>query len=456
MTGARAVHPGPARPAARLSQRPARRLAQRQAPGARARLHGADRAAADAERHRRGLGLARGAAGAGARARRPRRSPRRCRSPAAASRRCQRRAPRRRRRDEARTGSGHRRSRRCCASSLLGSRRRSPWLNCAARRRPPRRRGDAPPPTPRCRARRVPRARRQLHRLPHRARRRAVCRRPGDRDAVRQRLRAQPHARRRDRPGPLVADEFWRALHHGRSRDGRLLYPAFPYPNYTRVARADADAMFAYLRSLAPVAQGEPAARAALSVRPAGRARGLARAVLPPGALRARPGRIADGTAAPTWSRRSATATPATRAATRSARPRGPLDLAGGLIPVQNWYAPSLTVAAEAGVADWPTPRSCSCSRPASRRAARSGADGRGGARSTQYLSDADLAAMATLPAPLPQRPARDRRRRGRATPRRASSAARSSTTTHCAACHGERRRRRAPAPIRRWPAAAR
>ncbi|MCY7318037.1 MAG: cytochrome c, partial [Ramlibacter sp.] len=30
--------------------------------------------------------------------------------------------------------------------------------------------------------------------------------------------------------GRWTADHFWRALHHGRSRDGRLLYPAFPYP----------------------------------------------------------------------------------------------------------------------------------------------------------------------------------------------------------------------------------
>ena len=49
--------------------------------------------------------------------------------------------------------------------------------------------------------------------------------------------------------------QFWRALHHGRSRDGRLLYPAFPYPNYTHIERTDADAIHAYLRSLAPVHQ---------------------------------------------------------------------------------------------------------------------------------------------------------------------------------------------------------
>src|SRR4029079_6012779 len=50
--------------------------------------------------------------------------------------------------------------------------------------------------------------------------------------------------------GRWSADDFWRALHNGRSRDGRLLYPAFPYPNYTRVTRADSDAIHAYLRSL--------------------------------------------------------------------------------------------------------------------------------------------------------------------------------------------------------------
>ena len=44
--------------------------------------------------------------------------------------------------------------------------------------------------------------------------------------------------------------DFWRAMHHGQSRDGRLLYPAFPYTHYTRVSRADSDAIYAYLRSL--------------------------------------------------------------------------------------------------------------------------------------------------------------------------------------------------------------
>ena len=47
--------------------------------------------------------------------------------------------------------------------------------------------------------------------------------------------------------GQWSADHFWRALHHGRSRDGRLLYPAFPYPEYTLVTREDSDALHAFL-----------------------------------------------------------------------------------------------------------------------------------------------------------------------------------------------------------------
>lgn len=53
--------------------------------------------------------------------------------------------------------------------------------------------------------------------------------------------------------GRWSAQDFWRALHDGIARDGRLLYPSFPYTNYTRITRSDADAMYAYLRTLTPV-----------------------------------------------------------------------------------------------------------------------------------------------------------------------------------------------------------
>jgi mono/diheme cytochrome c family protein len=55
--------------------------------------------------------------------------------------------------------------------------------------------------------------------------------------------------------GQWTADDFWRALHNGKARDGSLLYPAFPYASYSSVSRADSDALYAYLHSLPAVSQ---------------------------------------------------------------------------------------------------------------------------------------------------------------------------------------------------------
>lgn len=58
--------------------------------------------------------------------------------------------------------------------------------------------------------------------------------------------------------GKWNTQHFWRALHHGRSYDGRLLTPVFPYNHTTLITRDDADALFAYLISLPPVNQRVP------------------------------------------------------------------------------------------------------------------------------------------------------------------------------------------------------
>jgi mono/diheme cytochrome c family protein len=55
--------------------------------------------------------------------------------------------------------------------------------------------------------------------------------------------------------GTWSADDFYRAMHEGIARNGEHLYPAFPYPWYTKVTRADSDAIKAYLDTLAPVRQ---------------------------------------------------------------------------------------------------------------------------------------------------------------------------------------------------------
>jgi mono/diheme cytochrome c family protein len=52
--------------------------------------------------------------------------------------------------------------------------------------------------------------------------------------------------------------DFLRAVHQGIGKDGRRLYPAFPYDAYSHMADADALAIKAYLDSLKPVRQTPP------------------------------------------------------------------------------------------------------------------------------------------------------------------------------------------------------
>jgi mono/diheme cytochrome c family protein len=53
--------------------------------------------------------------------------------------------------------------------------------------------------------------------------------------------------------GNWSANDLARAMHEGRRPGGTYLYPAFPYPYYTKVSRADVEAIYAYLRSLPAV-----------------------------------------------------------------------------------------------------------------------------------------------------------------------------------------------------------
>jgi|SoiMethySBSTD1v2_1073268.scaffolds.fasta_scaffold80718_5 mono/diheme cytochrome c family protein len=48
-------------------------------------------------------------------------------------------------------------------------------------------------------------------------------------------------------------DEFYRALRFGVAPDGSRYYPAFPYPNFTKLTRQDILAIRAYLATLTPV-----------------------------------------------------------------------------------------------------------------------------------------------------------------------------------------------------------
>jgi mono/diheme cytochrome c family protein len=53
--------------------------------------------------------------------------------------------------------------------------------------------------------------------------------------------------------GNMTDNEFLAALHDGRGHDGARLYPAMPYPAYTKVADDDVLAMRAYFATLTPI-----------------------------------------------------------------------------------------------------------------------------------------------------------------------------------------------------------
>jgi mono/diheme cytochrome c family protein len=203
--------------------------------------------------------------------------------------------------------------------------------------------------------------------------------------------------------GGWSSAHFWRAMHNGRSKDGRLLYPAFPYPNFTQVTREDSDAIYAYLRSVAPAAVPNKAHRlrfpydtqAALAVW-----RALS---FKPETFVANAGKPAE------WNRGAylvdglghCIACHGSRNSLGATETQ--LGLSGGLIAVENWYAPSLNDPREAGVAEWAAADVVALLK--------SGVAPRGSVmgpmadvvfRSTQYLSDADLTAMASYLEDLP------------------------------------------------------
>ncbi|MEZ5740066.1 MAG: cytochrome c [Burkholderiaceae bacterium] len=233
--------------------------------------------------------------------------------------------------------------------------------------------------------------------------------------------------------GRWQADDFWRALHLGRSRDGRRLYPAFPYPEYTRLTRDDSDLLFAYLQSLAPVRQpnrahalrfpfSHPLALAAWQA-----------LYFEPASFTPRPDRSAA------WNRGAylveglghCQACHLARNALGATIADG--DPPGGQLAPLHWYAPALDSPAQAGVADWPPDEIVALLRD--------GHSARGSAlgpmadvvmRSTRHLRSDDLLAMATYLRQLPPRTAK-------APTDAAPASARGAQLydTHCADCHG-------------------
>lgn len=59
--------------------------------------------------------------------------------------------------------------------------------------------------------------------------------------------------------GAWRVEDLRRALHEGIRADGARLFPAFPYPSYTKITDADIEDLYAFLRTIAPVKSAAPA-----------------------------------------------------------------------------------------------------------------------------------------------------------------------------------------------------
>ncbi|HXZ10519.1 MAG TPA: c-type cytochrome, partial [Paraburkholderia sp.] len=205
--------------------------------------------------------------------------------------------------------------------------------------------------------------------------------------------------------GTWSADDFYRMLHDGKSKDGSLLYPAMPFASYTRMTRADSDAMFAYLMSVPPVHQPNRAHTLRFPYNKRELLLGWRTLYFRPGEFKPDPTQSAE------WNRGAylvqgpghcSMCHTAINALGGSSASKA---FEGGLIPMQNWYAPSLTSNKEAGLGDWSIEDISDLLKSGvSKRGAVYGPMAEVVYDSLQYLSDEDIRAMAVYLKSLPER----------------------------------------------------
>ncbi len=195
--------------------------------------------------------------------------------------------------------------------------------------------------------------------------------------------------------GKWSADAFYATMHIGRSRDSGLIYPAMPFGSYTKVTRADSDAIYAYLQSVPPVALPNKPHDLRFPYNNRSLLLGWRTLFFTEGTYRS------DHTKSEEWNRGAylveglghcAMCHTAINALGGTSEAKA---FQGGLIPMQNWYAPSLTSNKEAGLGDWSLADISDLLRTGiSPRGAVYGPMAEVVYNSLQYLTDPDIRAM--------------------------------------------------------------
>jgi mono/diheme cytochrome c family protein len=195
--------------------------------------------------------------------------------------------------------------------------------------------------------------------------------------------------------GKWTADDFYNMMHTGRSPDGGLIYPAMPFASYTKVTRADSDAMFAYLRSVPAVHAPNRENDLRFPYNNRSLILGWRTLFFREGEYKTDPKQSAE------WNRGAylvqglGHCTMCHSAINALGGNSESKAFQGGLIPMQNWYAPSLTSNKEAGLGDWSIAEISDLLRGGvSRRGAVYGPMAEVVADSLQYMTDADARAM--------------------------------------------------------------
>ena len=207
--------------------------------------------------------------------------------------------------------------------------------------------------------------------------------------------------------GLWTADDFYRMMHTGISRDGTMLYPAMPFAQYTKVTRADCDAIFAYLQSLAPVKQKNRAHELRFPFNKRELLVGWRTLYFSEGEYKP------DAAQSAQWNRGAylveglGHCTMCHTAVNALGGTKESKEFEGGMIPNQNWYAPSLTNNREGGLGDWSLKDISDLLQVGiSQRATTYGPMAEVTYNSLQYLTDEDAMAMAVYLKALPKRDA--------------------------------------------------
>lgn len=240
--------------------------------------------------------------------------------------------------------------------------------------------------------------------------------------------------------GQWTEPDFWRAMHQGISPGNTLLYPVFPYVNFTNVSRQDVDAIFAYLRTISPVAQpNKPNEmdfpfnyRATLVF---WRALFFRPHTFVPRADKSnewnRGAYLVKGLGHCSMCHTSFNMLGAT---TTSAR------FAGGLIPAEHWYAPALNASKQLGLGAWSSADIVKLLKTGvSRHGAVYGPMAVVVEDSLQHLSDSDLNAIATYLQAQPIRSSPTDKLIAKVPPQQAAKlfqAGQKIYVGQCAACH--------------------